>query len=272
MKKLYKKLSVSPIVNILLFLISAAGIAVFSLLLAIGNGQMNMFYDYFRYPLTFFLNALPVFLLQGLFWCIFGRLWIAFLLTAAVVLTASAGNFFKLIIRYEPFLFSDISFIGAALGVSKDYSLPLNSRFILMIVSVFLGTVLLAVLARRKSKSIYRIIAAALILFSCFPVKIKQCLFPEKEKALLFFVSGFCSDDLAALAHLGSSDRFPKFKDRNRGYREQDRNGKFLRLECARLDTEHGAETGNIDRCKRHRDRDDRCADEPPVRIFQHVL
>ncbi len=99
---LFYKITHSLVWNLLLLVLSSAAIAVFSLLLAIGNGQQAMFFDYFHYPLTFLLNWLPVLLLQIFLWFLFGRQWIAFLLTGVLVLTASIGTYFKLVIRYSP--------------------------------------------------------------------------------------------------------------------------------------------------------------------------
>ena len=170
MKTIYKTITDSFIFNALLFLFSSFGLAVLSLLQAIGNGQLNMFYDYFRYPMTFFLNALPIILLQGFLLCISGRQWIAFLISGIIVLAASAGDYFKLIIRYEPFLFSDIHYIGAALGVSKDYSLSLNSRLITSLIALLAGSFLLAVFAKRTLHLKSRFFILIFILLSIFPL------------------------------------------------------------------------------------------------------
>ena len=164
------KITHSFIWNILLLILSSAAVAVFSLLLAIGNGQRVMFFDYFHFPLTFILNWLPVFLAQTLLWCLFGRQWISFLLTGILVLTASAGNYFKLVIRYEPFLASDIPYITTAVGVSGEYNISLNTRLILILICMALIFVFMLLFAKRKPGFASRIIGIVLILASIFPL------------------------------------------------------------------------------------------------------
>lgn len=156
--------------NLIMLILSSVGIAVFSLLLAIGNGQQAMFFDYFHYPLTFLLNWLPVVFLQALLWCLFSRQWIAFLITGLIILTASVGNFYKLIIRYEPFLATDIPYISAALGVSSGYSLSINTRFILIFVCMMILLAVMILFARSKPAAITRIIVIILILVSVIPL------------------------------------------------------------------------------------------------------
>ncbi len=160
----------SAVWNVLLLILSSFVTASLSLLLAIGNGQQNMFFDYYRYPLTFLLNYLPVLLLEALLWCAAGRLWIAYLISGCFILLMSAGNYFKMVIRYEPFLFSDIYFIRTALGVSGDYGIALNTRLLLCIAALLAGTVFLFFLARRKPAVRTRILAAALLLLSLLPL------------------------------------------------------------------------------------------------------
>ena len=164
------KITHSSVWNILILIFSSSAIAVFSLLLAIGNGQRVMFFDYFHYPLTFLLNWLPVLLLQAFLWFLFGRQWVAFLLTGVLVLTASIGNYFKLIIRYEPFLASDIPYITTAVGVSGEYNISWNTRLILILICMVLLFVFILLFAKRKPGLTARIIGVILLLASVFPL------------------------------------------------------------------------------------------------------
>lgn len=91
--------------NTLLFVFSAAGICSLCLLLGLGMYDLQLFFDYFRKPLLFVLNYLPVLLVKiGLF-CLFNRQWAAFLGTALIFVSASAGDMYKLKFRGEPFLY-----------------------------------------------------------------------------------------------------------------------------------------------------------------------
>ncbi len=143
--------------NILALLFSSAGICVLCLLLGIGMFDVQIFLDAFRRPLIFLLNWLPILLVQLLFFALFGRQWLAFLLTALIFVGASIGNFYKLRFRSEPFLFSDIGMISAALKVSGSYDLTPNTRIILSIFLVFIGTVFLFLFAKARPGWRFRI-------------------------------------------------------------------------------------------------------------------
>ena len=150
--------------------ISSAAICVLSMLLAIGVFYYEIFRSYFTHPLILFLNWLPVLLLQMLFLLAFNRNWAAFLATAVVVLGASAGDFFKLKFRNEPFVFADIPSISTAMQVAGEYDIRLNGRLLLCMVAVLVITLLLAFFARKKLGGKLRVIAAVLLAGSIFPL------------------------------------------------------------------------------------------------------
>ena len=78
--------------NWCMVLAAGAGIGLLSLLLAYGSYSWGVFLGYFRHPLIAVLNLLPVMLLMVLCWFLTGRSWAAFLLTAALFLSASVGS------------------------------------------------------------------------------------------------------------------------------------------------------------------------------------
>ena len=114
--------------NFGILILSAAGLCFLSLLLGIGTGGRVLLIDYLRHPLIFFLNFLPIFLFELLMFCLINRSWASFLATAVVFITASVGNYFKLEFRDDPFMFSDISAIHTALGVSSGYNITITRR------------------------------------------------------------------------------------------------------------------------------------------------
>lgn len=144
--------------------LSSLGIAVLSLALAIGVYDVEEFIGYFTHPVILLLNWLPVLLLQLLLYCVTGRHWLAFLLTAAPVMLASAGDFYKIQFRFEPFTFQDMDSVGAGLRVAGDYPLRLNSRVLAALVYTLLGTPLLALLAKGRPAARRRMLGAALSL------------------------------------------------------------------------------------------------------------
>ena len=156
--------------NWLLIIAAAAGIGLLSLLLAFGHYRWEIFTGYFIHPQIALLNVLPVVLLMILLYCFIGRAWIAFLATSVTVLAASAGNYFKLLCRDDPFLFADVTAISTALKVSANYDISLDSRLAFCIICVVLGTLFLAFFVRGRIKTRSRLIGAAVVLISIWPL------------------------------------------------------------------------------------------------------
>ncbi len=156
--------------NSLLIIVSSAGICILTLLLGIGMFDVQLFLDTFRRPLIFLLNWMPILLLQVFFYAILGRQWLAFLLNSLIFVTASVGDFFKLKFRSEPFVFSDVSMVRAAIEVSGTYDLTPNTRILLSVLMVLGGTVFLYLsdkLLRKKHLGwSTRIICVLTVLFS----------------------------------------------------------------------------------------------------------
>ena len=157
--------------NVFVLFLSGAVLTVISLTLAIGNSsKLDLFHDYFKLPVTFLLNWLPVVLLQLLLWCLCNRMWLAYLITGLIVELASAGNYFKLIFRSEPFVFSDISSVSTAFSVAGNYALTFNTRLILAILAVLTGTIVLFFIASGRLKGKTRLLTAMIVLLSLFPL------------------------------------------------------------------------------------------------------
>lgn len=156
--------------NILLPLLSAFAVCAMSLRLAYGSYDERIFGDYFGFPLIVILNLLPILLLWGIFYCITRRNWAAFLLTAVPVLLASAGNYFKIKFRNDPFMFGDVSAIGTALGVADGYDISFTADLVIITVAVVLIAVLLSLFAGYRAKTKPCVIALVLIALSVYPL------------------------------------------------------------------------------------------------------
>ena len=156
--------------NFAALLLSSAGICVVSLSLAIGQFYTSLFFNYFQHPILFFLNFFPVFLLQLLLYVIFGRQWIAFLVTGLLIIGASIGNYYKIILRFEPFRFEDISLISAAMGVAGTYSYTINTRIIFAVFYLIAGTLLLAFLAKGRPSLRLRLCGVLLAAAAAVPL------------------------------------------------------------------------------------------------------
>ena len=156
--------------NLAALLLSSLGTTVLSLALAIGTYEVEEFIGYFAHPVILLLNWLPVLLLQLLLYALSGRQWLAFLLSALPVLLASAGDYYKIQFRYEPFTFQDMDSILAGLQVAGAYSLTLNKRILAAAAWVLLGTPALGLLARLRPGKWQRLAAGALALLSALPL------------------------------------------------------------------------------------------------------
>ena len=153
-----------------MLILSAVGLCFLTLLLGVGDGGRELLLDYFRHPLIFFLNFLPICLFELLLYCLINRSWAAFLVTAVVFVTASVGNYFKLKFRDDAFMFSDITAIHTALGVSSNYNITLTRRIAFCLACVIVGTLFLYFFVRGRTTGKVRIITAAVIALSIWPL------------------------------------------------------------------------------------------------------
>ena len=158
--------------NAAAMLLSSMALCAVCLSFAIGRYE-NLFYiflGYLRTPEIFFLNWLPLLLLQILLYALFNQQWAAFLLTGTAALAMSVGNYFKLIYRSDPFKFSDLTSIRAGLMVAGDYDISMDWRILLALLFVLISTLILFFFARAEARGGVRILLAALVLFSVWPL------------------------------------------------------------------------------------------------------
>lgn len=151
--------------------LSACGISGLSLLLGLGNYPLCIAYGYFTHPLIFVLNTIPVLMLEIFLYLLINRSWIAFLSTGVVTLCASAGNYFKLLCRDDPFMFSDITAIGTALKVSGQYDISLDFRILFCIICLLCGTAFLFFFVRGRISGRSRFAAALIVALLVIPAR-----------------------------------------------------------------------------------------------------
>lgn len=156
--------------NVCALLLSSGAIAVVSLALALGQTNVLTFYGYFRHPLIFFLNYLPILIFQALMLCFFARQYLAFLGSGLVFISASIGNYYKLRFRSEPFVFSDLGSIKAGLDIAADYDMSPNVRVVAAAALLVLGTVILFFFAKGQPRLRGRIVCAGLLLLLVWPL------------------------------------------------------------------------------------------------------
>ena len=159
-------MAVLPVLAALLLGGAAVVLGMFSLVMAPGQYGWQMFSDYLAHPVLVLLNLLPTVVLAALLYGLTGRGWLAYLITAAVVLGLSAGNTYKLFFRDDPVLAGDLLLLGEAGDMAGKYQLFLFSKLLLAIAGAVLSAVLLALLARGKPKGLGRGLTAG-IAFAC---------------------------------------------------------------------------------------------------------
>lgn len=159
--------------NAAVFLLSSAGITLLSLLLGLGMFPVGIFFDYFRNPVVFLLNWIPVLLLQLVLYGLSGRQWVSYLITSLFVLLLSAASFYKLRFRGEPVLFSDLMLIGAAAGVADDFDFMPNIRLILAALAIPLGTLFLLFFVKARPTRPVRLLMSLIPVLLSPPLWLK---------------------------------------------------------------------------------------------------
>jgi len=157
--------------NWALLLLAGVGLTALSLILAIGDYPVEIFWDYFAHPLIFLMNLLPVLWLLALLYLAVNRGWIAFLLTSVVVMAASIGNYFKLIFRDDPFLFADMSSVTMALKVADGagYEVTVDRRIAFCLICVVLAAVVLFFFQRGRLRGRGRVVGLVLAAAVVYP-------------------------------------------------------------------------------------------------------
>ena len=136
--------------NVLWLLLAAAGITLCTLVLAVGPYPVQVMRGYFECPLILLFNFLPALLLLFLLWCISGRSWLAYLLTSALLVGGSLGNYYKLFFRNDPVIFSDLLILREAGNMTGSYALFLDKRVVFCLAAVAVGFVLLFLFVRGR--------------------------------------------------------------------------------------------------------------------------
>lgn len=141
------------------------GAALGLLCLHLGAGYYGraMFLTYLRVPLIPVLNILPVILFTVLMYFIFNRAWAAFTASAAVWVTITLINYFKLSLRNDPLLFSDVGYAaeGGEMALDK-YGITLDAKLMIAVGLCVFAAVLARLIVRGTIRSgRVRIIGAA---------------------------------------------------------------------------------------------------------------
>jgi len=137
------------VINIAFLLVFSAVMGVFSLKLATSNYSIGLFKSFFGLGspndvalLLLILNILPIVLLTLFFFFAFNRMMPAILTSGVLVTVLSCVNYFKLLFRDDPFLFSDITLVTEGANMMSSYSIRLTPFIYVMFAFVLLMAVL----------------------------------------------------------------------------------------------------------------------------------
>ena len=108
--------------------------------------------SYFSIPALAVLNILPVVLLLAFLWVLTDRPWLAFLLTAALVVSLTYANYFKVVYRDDPLVAEDIENALEAFQIvgAGGYTIRLGDKFTRGIRCCVCGVLALAIFARGR--------------------------------------------------------------------------------------------------------------------------
>ncbi|MBQ1270588.1 MAG: sulfatase-like hydrolase/transferase, partial [Clostridia bacterium] len=120
--------------------------------------------SYVKAPMLFVLNMLPPFLIAGMCWMAFGRIWAAILGSGLVMLGTSFVNFYKIALRNDPFLAADVLLISEAANISEGYTFDITAAVVLSIIAAVAAVVFSAYLLRAKPD--WRVRVAVLLVLA----------------------------------------------------------------------------------------------------------
>jgi len=155
----------NPAFNYIALALLGAGVGLISLLLGATVFGLPMFRLYFTSPLIILLNLLPPILFMFFLYFISGRAWIAFTFPAFLTIVLSMVQFFKVNVRGDSFVLSDIAIVREAGAIVSAYTLTMNWKIYLAIAAFISGVLFSVFMLKHKPKSaMFRIIAAAAVV------------------------------------------------------------------------------------------------------------
>jgi len=168
-----KRKIIYSLFNAVVMLAFALALGMLSLSFSYGEVySVGIFEGYLKNGYILTLNLLPPVLLMVLFYGIFGRAWLAFLLDSTVVMGFSLANFYLLRFRDDPLMFSDVLLLKEAASISKEgYDYTPTRKLVLCLLICVLMTVILALFCKAKGNLPVRLVLFALPVICVFPLK-----------------------------------------------------------------------------------------------------
>ena len=131
-----------------------------------GIDAQALWASYMKLPLLVVMNLLMPLLLVYLGFFLFARPWAAYLLSAVPFLTLALANYYKIQLRGDPVLASDLRLLRTAGGIMGNYSFELSAP-VGIVAAGFVTMLLLSILLlRREHMSRHERLAGLMLLLS----------------------------------------------------------------------------------------------------------
>ena len=156
--------------SVVIALLAALWITGFTLVLALGDYKIYIFGGYFIFPQILLLNYLPVAGVMLALWGLTGRMTLSYGLTSTLFIGGSIVNYFKLMFRDDPLVFSDLFIASTGLNAAKDYAIVPDLRIILVLVCIFAMGGLIHYAIQGKPSAKVRIVSVLLVAASVMPL------------------------------------------------------------------------------------------------------
>ena len=122
---------------------------------------IEIFMSYLQNPWTVLMNLLIPVLLAYFFYFIFSRLWVSSLLCSIVVIGIATVNYYKIMLRSDPLLMSDVRLIRTGFDAASRYHLQFTRELKMTLAACILMTLFFIVFkAKEKLKIAPRLIVA----------------------------------------------------------------------------------------------------------------
>ena len=127
-----------------------SGVFLWSLILTLislcftAKGEANsfrVFASYLSRPSIFIVNFLPVLLVNLVLFFLINRIWISNLISAFVIFALTLVNYFKIMLRNDPFVMADFGLFGEALNMGERYTLSVDAFFFISIAIAAAGVI-----------------------------------------------------------------------------------------------------------------------------------
>lgn len=224
------------------------GIGLLSLYLAAyscpGIDAQALWASYFKLPLLVVMNLLMPLLLVYLGFFLFARPWAAYLLSAVPFLTLALANYYKIQLRGDPVLASDLRLLRTAGGIMGNYTFELTEP-VKLVIAGFAGMLAFSLVLLRRERMSQRgrlaglMVMLALTLASYFELYTSADIYEKTANNSLINpwseVEIYLSRGTTYPFLYSVKDMFP---DAPSGYRESEATGTLAEYENADIPEE----------------------------------